>query len=88
MYEKGLPEKAVQKSLESKLKGDFTYDSRRILGARKTDVKSIAEELRRSRWAISLFPGYIRVVIKPHIRSSPIEHFPKDLKTTPEKLGG
>lgn len=88
MYEKGLPERAVQKLLESKLKGDFTYDSRRILGAREIAVKSIAEELRRSRWAISLFPGYIRVVIMPHIRSSPIEHFLKDLKKTTEKLSG
>ena len=51
-------------------------------------IQLIAQELRRHGWAISLFPGYIRVVVMPHVKSSHIEHFLKDLKETVEKLSG
>ena len=52
------------------------------------DIESVAGELRRMGWAISLFPSYIRVVVMPHVSPSHIEHFLQDLKETVEKLGG
>jgi tyrosine decarboxylase/aspartate 1-decarboxylase len=51
------------------------------------DIKSLAKEMRERGWAVSLFPGHIRVVIMPHVKSSYIEHFLKDLKEVVEKLG-
>ena len=52
------------------------------------DIESVAGELRRMGWAVSLFPSYIRVVVMPHVSPSHIEHFLQDLKETVEKLGG
>lgn len=52
------------------------------------DIESVAGELRRMGWAVSLFPSYIRVVVMPHVKPSHIEHFLHDLKETVEKLGG
>ena len=50
-------------------------------------IQFIAQGLRRRGWAVSLFPSYIRVVVMPHVKSSHVEHFLKDLKETVEKLG-
>ncbi|MDI6690512.1 MAG: tyrosine decarboxylase MfnA [Candidatus Bathyarchaeota archaeon] len=51
------------------------------------DIRKVAHELRIKGWAISLFPGHIRVVVMPHIRWGHIEHFIKDLKEIAKKLG-
>jgi tyrosine decarboxylase/aspartate 1-decarboxylase len=52
------------------------------------DIESVAGELRRMGWAVSLFPSYIRVVVMPHVKPSHIEQFLQDLQETVEKLGG
>ncbi len=54
----------------------------------EVDIKSVAKELRRRGWAVSLFPRHIRVVVMPHVKSSHIQHFLKDLNETVEQLGG
>ena len=58
------------------------------INSKKVDINSVAKDLRRRGWAVSLFPSYIRVVVMPHVKSSHIEHFLKDLKESVEKLGG
>ncbi|MCK5563241.1 tyrosine decarboxylase MfnA, partial [Candidatus Bathyarchaeota archaeon] len=50
------------------------------------DIQLVAQELRRRGWAVSLFPGYIRVVVMPHVKSSHIESFLQDLENTVKKL--
>lgn len=50
------------------------------------DIRLVAQELRRRGWAVSLFPGYIRVVVMPHVKSSHIESFLQDLENTVKKL--
>ena len=49
------------------------------------DVRVIAQELRQRGWAISLFSNYLRLVVMPHVTSSHIECFLKDLKQIMEK---
>lgn len=50
------------------------------------DVRLITRELRRKGWAISLFPGYIQVIVMPHIKLSHIEGFLKDFRTIVKEL--
>jgi len=52
------------------------------------DIESVAGELRRMGWAVSLFASHIRVVVMPHVEPSHIEYFLQDLKETVEKLSG
>lgn len=52
------------------------------------DIRQIAQELRTRRWAISLFPEHIRIVIMPHVQKQHIEKFLEDLKDIANKLGG
>ena len=52
----------------------------------EVDIKSVAKELKRRGWAVAVFPDYIRVVVMPHVKSSHIEHFLKDLEKTAENL--
>ncbi len=65
-----------------------TQPSMNIIGVKSgiIDVRLIAQKLREKGWAISLFPGYIRIVIMPHLRSSHIESFLKDLKSIIREL--
>jgi tyrosine decarboxylase/aspartate 1-decarboxylase len=56
------------------------------ISSNEIDIKSVAKEVRRRGWAVSLFPNHIRVVVMPHIKSSHIEYFLKDLKATVETL--
>lgn len=51
-------------------------------------VELLAQELRERGWAIALFPGYIRIVVMPHIKPSHIKAFLEDLKDTVKKLRG
>ncbi|MFZ7136808.1 MAG: tyrosine decarboxylase MfnA [archaeon] len=44
------------------------------------DIRVIAQKLREHGWAISLFSNYLRLVVMPHVTSSHIECFLKDLK--------
>ncbi|MDI6904315.1 MAG: tyrosine decarboxylase MfnA [Candidatus Bathyarchaeia archaeon] len=52
------------------------------------DIRQIAKELRFRKWAVSLFPNYIRIVVMPHVRKHHIERFIEDLKDIIDKLGG
>lgn len=52
------------------------------------DICQIAEELRRRKWAVSLFPNHIRIVVMPHVKERHIEEFLEDLKYIANKLGG
>jgi len=52
------------------------------------DIRQIARELRLRKWAVSLFPEHVRIVVMPHIRKQHIEKFLEDLKDVVNKLGG
>lgn len=59
-----------------------------ILGitSHRFPVSEIAKRLRQREWAISLFPGHIRIVIMPHVYSDHIEKFKDDLKKVLDEL--
>ncbi len=61
-----------------------------IVGIKTEDlpIELLAEELREKGWAIALFPGYIRIVVMPHIKSSHVEAFLEDLENTVKELEG
>jgi len=52
------------------------------------DIRRIAKELRLRKWAVSLFPNHIRIVVMPHVQKHHIEEFLEDLKDIVNKLGG
>jgi len=52
------------------------------------DVRQIAQELRLRKWAVSLFPNHIRIVVMPHVQKRHIKKFLQDLKDIVNKLGG
>jgi tyrosine decarboxylase/aspartate 1-decarboxylase len=52
------------------------------------DIRRIAEELRLRKWAISLFPHHIRIVVMPHVQEKHIDEFLQDLNKIVNKLGG
>ena len=54
--------------------------------SRRHYVNLIAQELRNRRWAISLFPDHIRVVIMPHVQEQHVNHFLKDLSNVVHDL--
>ncbi|MBN2536544.1 MAG: tyrosine decarboxylase MfnA [Spirochaetales bacterium] len=49
-------------------------------------VSEIAKKLRKKDWAISLFPGHIRIVIMPHVYPEHIERFKDDLEKILDEL--
>jgi tyrosine decarboxylase/aspartate 1-decarboxylase len=49
------------------------------LTSRIFDIHRIAKALRLRKWAISVFPHHIRIVVMPHVRQRHIEEFVKDL---------
>jgi tyrosine decarboxylase/aspartate 1-decarboxylase len=51
-------------------------------------IQLIFQELRKRGWAVSLFPGFIRIVIMPHTKPSHIKSFLEDLKRILEGLKG
>jgi tyrosine decarboxylase/aspartate 1-decarboxylase len=52
------------------------------------DVRRIAEELRLRKWAISLFPRHIRIVIMPHVQEQHVEDLLQDLSIIVKQLRG
>ncbi|UCC59157.1 MAG: tyrosine decarboxylase MfnA [Candidatus Bathyarchaeum sp.] len=46
----------------------------------RIDIRLIFQELRKRGWAVSLFPGFIRIVIMPHTKPSHIRNLLEDLK--------
>jgi tyrosine decarboxylase/aspartate 1-decarboxylase len=52
------------------------------------DIRRIAKELRLRKWAVSLFPNHIRIVVMPHVQKQHIEEFLEDLKDIVNELGG
>jgi tyrosine decarboxylase/aspartate 1-decarboxylase len=52
------------------------------------DIRRIAEELRLRKWAISLFPSHIRIVVMPHVKEQHIETLLQDLNEIVDELGG
>ena len=52
------------------------------------DIRRIAKKLRLRKWAVSLFPNHIRIVVMPHVQKQHIEEFLEDLKDIVNKLGG
>ena len=52
------------------------------------DIRRLAEELRRRKWAISLFPRHIRIVIMPHVQEKHVDEFLQDLSKIVKGLRG
>jgi len=52
------------------------------------DVRKLAEQLRLRRWAVSLFPRHIRIVVMPHVHESHVDQFLQDLSNIVNKLRG
>ena len=52
------------------------------------DIRRIEKELRLKKWAVSLFPNHIRIVVMPHVQEEHIEKFLEDLKDIVDKWGG
>jgi tyrosine decarboxylase/aspartate 1-decarboxylase len=52
------------------------------------DIRRVSEELRRRKWAISLFPRHIRIVIMPHVQEKHIEELLQDLNGVVNDLTG
>jgi len=67
-----------------------THPTMNMIGIKSEElnVDLLAQELRKRGWAIALFPGYIRIVVMPHIKSSHIQSFLEGLKDTVKKLRG
>ena len=68
----------------------MTEPSMNIVGIKSEvfDIRRIAKELRLRKWAVSLFPDHIRIVVMPHVQKQHIEEFLEDLKDIANKLGG
>lgn len=52
------------------------------------DIRRIAKELRHGKWAVSLFPKHIRIVVMPHVQEQHIHEFLEDLSDIVDKLRG
>jgi tyrosine decarboxylase/aspartate 1-decarboxylase len=50
------------------------------------NIRQVAKELRLRKWAISLFPRHIRIVIMPHVQEKHVDEFLQDLNTVVNKL--
>jgi tyrosine decarboxylase/aspartate 1-decarboxylase len=75
-----------------KIKGMSTVaePSMNVLGLKsdRFDIHRIAQELRHKGWAVSLFPGHIRVVVMPHVHEDHVEKFLGDLDHITNQLRG
>lgn len=65
-----------------------TVPTMNVVGLRSDsfDIRRIAEELRLRKWAISLFPRHIRIVLMPHIQEKHVDEFLQDLNKIVIKL--
>jgi tyrosine decarboxylase/aspartate 1-decarboxylase len=65
-----------------------TQPTMNVLGltSNTLNIRRVAEELRLSKWAVSLFPHHIRIVVMPHIKEQHIEQFLEDLNRTVDEL--
>jgi tyrosine decarboxylase/aspartate 1-decarboxylase len=52
----------------------------------KLDIRRVADELRRRRWAVSLFPSHIRIVVMPHVQEHHVKVFLEDLERVLHRL--
>jgi len=52
----------------------------------RVDVRLVFQELRERGWAVSLFPGFIRIVIMPHTKPLHIRNLIEDMKRILEGL--
>ncbi len=52
------------------------------------DIRQIAQQLRLRKWAVSLFPRHIRIVLMPHVQEHHVDMFLEDLEKVVEKLKG
>ena len=61
-----------------------------VLGLKSNtlDIRRVTEELRLRKWAVSLFPHHIRIVVMPHIKKQHIEQFLEDLNRIADELRG
>jgi len=50
------------------------------------DIQLLAQKLRKKGWAVALFPGYMRLVIMPHVKPAHIESFLEDLRIVIKEL--
>lgn len=68
--------------------GVVTRPTLNVVGIKSEDmsIQALAQELRRRGWAVALFPGYIRIVVMPHITAFHIQAFLEDLNDTIRKL--
>jgi tyrosine decarboxylase/aspartate 1-decarboxylase len=56
-----------------------------VLGLRPSagsglDAADLAKALRGRGWALSLFPGFLRITVMPHVSRVMIDHFLDDLE--------
>lgn len=65
-----------------------TRPTMNILGIKSSrhNIGKIATELRARKWAISLFPNHIRIVVMPHVQEQHIDQFLQDLNSVTSKL--
>lgn len=70
--------------------GIVTQPTMNIIGLESNtiDIRRVAEKLRLRKWAVSLFPHHIRIVIMPHIKEKHIEQFLEDLNSIVDELRG
>jgi tyrosine decarboxylase/aspartate 1-decarboxylase len=68
--------------------GITTEPTMNIVGLQSNvfDIRRIAEELRLRKWAISLFPRHIRIVIMPHVQEKHVERLLQDLNKIANEL--
>ena len=52
------------------------------------NIRQVAKELRLRKWAVSLFPNHIRIVVMPHVQKQHVEKFLSDLKDIANRSGG
>jgi tyrosine decarboxylase/aspartate 1-decarboxylase len=55
---------------------------------RQTEPQRLAEELRRRGYALSLFPGFLRITVMPHLNDERIDSFLTVLEQTLRELSG
>ena len=67
-----------------------THPTMNVLGLKSStlDVRLVAEKLRLRKWAVSLFPHHIRIVVMPHVKQQHIERFLEDLNRIVDELEG
>lgn len=67
-----------------------TQPTMNVLGLKSNtlDIRRVTEELRLRKWAVSLFPHHIRIVVMPHIKKQHIEQFLEDLNRIADELRG